>query len=208
MNDASFAAPQRQTPEALRTAWRLTRRGLILSSAVALALFISGGIFTFTPLIGLRIAHTDGISMEPGLKSGDVVLIRDIDETDLEIGQVVVFEAIDRQIMHRVIELRPGRAGELTLVTQGDNVPVPDFPIRASQVNGELVGKVPVLGSVSRLLDAQGGFYVYRSAVLSVAITAVAAWGLAASASRKRERDLAKIAGLRAVTESDQEPRA
>ncbi len=179
---------------------------MILTSAVVLALLISGGIFTFTPLIGLRVAHTNGISMEPGLRSGDVVLIRDVSEADLEVGQVVVFEAIDHKIMHRIIELRPGPAGELTLVTQGDNVPVPDFPIRASQVNGELVGKVPVLGTISRLLDAQGGFYVYRSVVLSVAVTAVAAWGLSATANRKRERELAEISSFRTDTEPSRDP--
>ncbi len=68
------------------------------------------------------------------------------------------------------------------------------------------MGKVPVLGTISRLLDAQGGFYVYRSVVLSVAVTAVAAWGLSATANRKRERELAEISSFRTDTEPSRDP--
>jgi len=164
---------------------RLTRRGLILASAALAAFLVSGGIFTFTPLVGLRIAHTSGISMEPSYKDGDVVLIKDVAEADLNVGDIVVFDALGQQFMHRIIEQRSGTNGERFVVTQGDNVANPDFPIRASQVSGKLVGEIPLLGSLSRLIDADGGFYVYRSIVLTLAVTAVAAWGLAA-ASRKR----------------------
>jgi signal peptidase I len=166
--------------------------GLVLGSAVFIALIISGGIFTLSPLVGLRVAHTSGTSMEPGLKSGDVVLIKDVAPNDLKVGDVVVFSALNTQFMHRIIERRTGPDGELMLVTQGDNVPKPDFPIRASQVTGKLVGEIPLLGSVSRLLNAQGGLYVYRSAVLSVAVSAVAVWGLAVSARGKRRPSLVR----------------
>jgi signal peptidase I len=181
----SFQLPL--SADALRAALLAVRRGLILGSAVLLALVISGGIFTFTPLVGLRLAHTSGISMEPAFKSGDVVLIEDVSQSDLKVGDVVVFSALGRQFMHRIIEMNTGPDGELTLVTQGDNVPRPDFAISASQVKGKLVGEIPLLGSVSRFIDAQGGFYVYRSAVLSIAVFGVALWGLAASVRRKSE---------------------
>lgn len=193
MNDAGLALQSPRFADALRTAWRFARRGLVLGSAVVVALLISGGIFTFTPLVGLRVAHTSGISMEPAYKSGDVVLIKDASQSDLKVGDIVVFSALGRQFMHRIIEERTGPDGELTLVTQGDNVPRPDFPIQASQVSGKLVGEVPLLGSISRLMDAQGGFYVYRSAVLSLAVFAVALWGITASARGRRPLMLAEM---------------
>lgn len=171
--------------EALRIAAHITRRGLVFASAAVIAFLVSGGVFTFTPLFGLHLAHTNGISMEPAFKDGDVVLIRDAGDSDLHVGDVVVFNALGQQFMHRIIEQRTGPDGELIVITQGDNVALPDFPVRASQVEARLVGEIPLLGTLSRLIDAQGGFYVYRSAVLTLAVTAVAVWGLAASARRR-----------------------
>jgi len=170
---------------------RFVKRGLVFGSAVVLALIISGGIFTFSPLIGLRVAHTSGISMEPAYKTGDVVLIKDVSPGDLKIGDVVVFSALGSQFMHRIIEKHTGPDGDLMLVTQGDNVAKPDFAIHATQVRGKLVGEVPLLGSLSRLIGAQGGFYVYRSAVISVAVFVVALWGLSVSARGERKLLLA-----------------
>lgn len=186
MDYAGLGSSQPLSSDTLRVAWRLTRRGLILGSAVVVALLISGGIFTFTPLIGLHIAHTHGVSMEPANKEGDVVLIKDVSQDDLHVGDVVVFSALGQKIMHRIIEQRTGPDGESIIVTQGDNVARPDFPIPASQVSGKLVGEIPLLGTLSRMIDAQGGFYVYRSIVLTLAVSAVAIWGLSISVQRRR----------------------
>jgi signal peptidase I len=176
------------TAEPLRAVLRPLRRGLVLASAVLIAFFISGGVFTFTPLFGVRIAHTSGISMEPAYKEGDVVLIREAGGDDVQVGDVVVFRALGQSIMHRIIEQRPGPDGQMVLVTQGDNVPQPDYPIRASQVSGKLVGEIPVLGSLSRLIDADGGFYVYRSLILTFAVGTVVLWGLNASVRRRADQ--------------------
>ncbi len=195
MNDAGLDSAQRLKLEPFQAAWSAIRRAFILTSAVLFAILISGGVFVFTPLVGLRIAHTSGTSMGPALKGGDVVLIKDVGEGDFQIGAVVVFEALGRQIIHRIIEERTGRNGEPLIVTQGDNVPSPDFPILASQMTGKLVGEVPILGPVSRMLDAEGGIYVYRSAVLTLAVTTVALWGITASV-RGRRQPLARGAFL------------
>ncbi|HEU0074292.1 MAG TPA: signal peptidase I, partial [Dehalococcoidia bacterium] len=152
MNYTGLGPSQPIPADTARIVLRAGRRALVLISAVIFALLISGGIFTFTPLIGLHIAHTNGISMEPAHKEGDVVLIKDVDEGDLHVGDVVVFEALGQKIMHRIIEQRAGPAGEMVIVTQGDNVALPDFPIAASQVSGKLVGEVPLLGTLSRLV--------------------------------------------------------
>jgi signal peptidase I len=207
LNYAGLGPQQLITTETLRAMWRIARRALVLVSALLLAFLISGGIFTFTPLVGLRIAHTSGISMEPAYKDGDVVLIKDASESDLHVGDIVIFSALGQQFMHRIIEQRTGPDGELIVVTQGDNVARPDFPIRASQVSAKLVGEVPLLGSLSRLIDAEGGFYVYRSIVLTLAVTAVAVWGLVAS-SRRRQEQLAATESISMDDEAPREPEA
>ncbi|HWC28946.1 MAG TPA: signal peptidase I, partial [Dehalococcoidia bacterium] len=102
------------------------RRGLIYGSAAVLAIVISGGVFSLTPLFGVSLVHTQGTSMEPDQKDGDVVLLQDIKGAQAKVGDVVVFEERGHGIMHRVIQRFENERGELVLVTQGDNVPVPD----------------------------------------------------------------------------------
>jgi signal peptidase I len=173
-------------PGSVRWLTLALRRALIYGSAAVLAIVISGGIFFFTPLIGFSIAHTQGTSMEPGHKQGDLVLVRKIDGTQAKAGDVIVFKEGDIRIMHRVLQTFTNSSGEAMLVTQGDNVPVPDHPIQASQVTSRLVTKVPLLGDASRLLHGAGGFHVYRSIVITIAVFWVALWGLAASAKQER----------------------
>ena len=172
----------------LRVAWQTLRRGLILSSAVLIALIISGGIFYLAPLAGLTVAHTNGISMEPTHHAGDVVLIRNVDGEKVQVGDIIMFPAATgRNVMHRVIERRWNENNQLVIVTQGDNVPVADKPILASDVTGKLVFKVPLLGELSRLMDAKGGIYVYQSLVLSLALSIVVVWGVKVTARRRGE---------------------
>jgi len=162
------------------------RRALICSSAAAIAIVVSGGIFDLTPAVGISLAHTQGTSMEPHQKNGDVVLLKQIDGAHAGIGDVVVFEERGRNFMHRVIQRYTDPSGQLMLVTQGDNVPVPDHPILASQVTGRMVTEIPLLGDSSRLLHGEGGFHLYRSIVISLSVFSVAWWGLVTSAKAER----------------------
>jgi signal peptidase I len=173
-------------PRWLRTAIRHT---LVFGSAAVLAIVISGGIFTFTPLIGVSLAHTQGVSMEPKHRQGDVVLVKKISGDQAGVGEVVVFNDGASKVMHRVIERYTNDTGELMLVTQGDNVPVPDHPILASQVEGRELTEVPLLGDISRAVDGKGGFFAYRSIVISIAVSWVAIWGLVTSSKASRRNN-------------------
>lgn len=165
---------------------QLVTRSLILASAVVIAVLVSGGIFNLTPLVGVGLAHTQGTSMEPQQRSGDVVLLKAIDGADARVGDVVVFQEQGKSFMHRVIERRLSESGKLMLVTQGDNVPVPDRPILASQVTNRMIGEVPLLGAFSRLLHGDGGIHAYRSLVISISLFSVVLWGLVTSARAER----------------------
>jgi signal peptidase I len=206
VNYTGLGPTQPLPSDTLHLALRFLRRSLILASAALIALLISGGIFTFTPLIGLRIAHTSGVSMEPAYKSGDVVLIKDAGENDVHVGDIVVYEAFGEHIMHRIISMHTDSDGGTVIITRGDNVAVPDRPVRASQVSGKLIGEVPLLGTLSRAMDAQGGFYVYRSFVLSIAVFAVAVWGLVTSVDRQRQRIAARELAEASAQEASEEP--
>jgi signal peptidase I len=169
------------------------RWALVWGSAAVVAIVITGGIFTFTPLIGVSIAHTEGVSMEPANRQGDVVLLKQIDGSQARIGDVIVFEEGGDSIMHRVKQRYTDPSGELMLVTQGDNVPLPDHPIAASQVSARLLTEVPLLGDVSRMVDGKGGFYAYRSMVITLCVFSIALWGLVTSAKAERVRRAEQI---------------
>lgn len=163
------------------------RRVVVYGSAVAIAIVISGGIFSLTPLVGIRLVHTQGTSMEPRQKNGDVILVKEVNGARAQIGDVVVFEDDGRSFMHRVIQRYTDASGRLMLVTQGDNVPVPDHPILASQVKARMLTEIPVLGDASRLVHGKGGFYAYRSLMITISVFCVALWGLTASAKAERQ---------------------
>jgi signal peptidase I len=166
----------------------VARWTLIYGSAAVIALVVTGGIFTFTPIIGVSLAHTEGISMEPLNKQGDVVLLKQIDGSEAKVGEVIVFEDAGQSVMHRVIQRYTDASGQLMLVTQGDNVPVPDQPIAASQVSARLLTEIPLLGDLSRAVNGKGGFYAYRSIVISICVFSIALWGLVTSAKAARSR--------------------
>lgn len=91
-------------------------------------------------------------SMVPTYDPGDVVIVRDADTRDLEVGQVITFQPTSddpRLTTHRVIEVTYGSEGT-RYITQGDanDAPDPD-PVRPTQVQGEVWYSVPLVGYVS-----------------------------------------------------------
>ena len=78
------------------------------------------GLFGRTPLIVL----TD--SMYPEIKSGDIIICKDISPEDVKVGDVIsFFDPADKNgvavITHRVIEIITDDDGELCFRTKGDN---------------------------------------------------------------------------------------
>lgn len=93
-------------------------------------------------------------SMWPGLKKGDLVLIKGIkNKEEIKIGDIVVYQNPKGFTIHRVIKLN-----EETFVTKGDANNVADSPTEYEKIIGKTltiknkVVKIPLLGSVSILL--------------------------------------------------------
>jgi signal peptidase len=79
---------------------------------------VGGWIFFAPQPLGGPVAYvvTDGISMQPGLHDGDLVLVRRADR--YEVGDVAAYESesLGRVVLHRIIEVDGDR-----FVFQGDN---------------------------------------------------------------------------------------
>lgn len=127
--DASYAAQP-------SSAWVL-----VMATAVALLWFNTG-------LFGAQPTVISGSSMNPTLLVGDVVVTREVEPGQIEVGDIVRFRQGDAFVIHRVVEIEESE-GTFFFVTRGDNNNVEDPPITASQLEGKVILVIPKLGWVS-----------------------------------------------------------
>ncbi len=98
-----------------------------------------------TGVFGVRPVLVQGISMEPGFHTGDVVIVRPVDPEDLKVGDIIQFRDGNHDVLHRIIEIRQEEGG-LVFITQGDNNDAPDPPVPAENVRGRLALHIPKAG--------------------------------------------------------------
>ncbi len=99
----------------------IVETGLIIIIFILLIyVFVSGHV---------RLAIVEGISMEPLLHTGDVVIIIPQKPDEIHPGDIVVYTTGQKYIIHRVIEIKK-LDGEYCYIVKGDNNPYPDpgFP--------------------------------------------------------------------------------
>lgn len=125
-----------------------------LAAAVACCWFCVG-VFPVYPSVVLTG------SMEPGIRPGDVVLIRKITKEaeiyDLKEADVINFSRGDYTVTHRIVEVLRDEAGNVSFGTQGDNNPSEDAQaVQPGDVNGIVVGVVPKAGLGVLLLKGGG----------------------------------------------------
>jgi signal peptidase I len=113
-----------------------TRAGRIWSviDAILWTLAIVGavGIAVAVQVGGLQVTRVLSPSMEPTFEPGDLVIIRPIDASDLQVGDVPMLPDPDVpqiQYVHRVMRVDASRPGEVWVVTKGDNNPGEDSPV-------------------------------------------------------------------------------
>ena len=106
-----------------------------------------------TPSIfGYTVYRVSSGSMVPSLEVGDIILSRECDPMTLKNGDIITYDGksgqfAGKRVTHRVVTepyFDSGR-GEYCLVTKGDDNPIEDTPITASQVTGIMVRKIGVL---------------------------------------------------------------
>ena len=128
----------------------LVRRLLLV--VLGLALGVNAYLSNARAVVGNQLPMPFGVgaavvmsgSMEPTLSTGDLILVRRADEA--KVGDIVVYEAENHLIVHRIIEM-----SDDSITTQGDANNVPDEPIGADRIKGIVVFHVPYVG---RLLNA------------------------------------------------------
>lgn len=115
--------------------------GWIATSVVSVLLvWFSVGLFPLYPSVILSG------SMEPGIKKGDVVLMRKIPGENAKPGDIVQYRSEKISILHRVLEVRE-KNGVISFVTKGDaNKATDPEPVSPQQVVGRMICVVPKIG--------------------------------------------------------------
>ncbi len=127
--------------EAVKRRWDVSAPWVIASILLVALLWFNAG------LLGVRPSVVTGVSMEPAMRTGDIVLMREVDTDDLEVGDIIQFRAGATRVFHRITQI-DDTAGGRVFVTQGDNNNTTDDPILDDQVEGEIVLTVPKIGWV------------------------------------------------------------
>jgi signal peptidase len=114
---------------------------------IVATMLLVGLLWFNTGLFGVTPSVVSGVSMEPSMHVGDVVVMREVDADDIEVGDVIQYRVPSGRIFHRVIEVQDTATGRV-FVTQGDNNNTPDDPVLESQVDGKIIFTIPKAGWV------------------------------------------------------------
>ncbi len=113
---------------------------LVGLTAVTL-LWFNTGLFGFQPTL------VSGVSMEPALKAGDVVITREVPADNVEVGDIVRFQLGRSYVLHRVTEIQKV-GSQIQFITRGDANNVDDAPLPESKMEGKVILVVPKIGWV------------------------------------------------------------
>lgn len=124
---------------------RIERRWPAWVVTVGISALLVGFFFgTF----GVRPFAVSGISMEPALEAGDLVIIREgIDPEELQTGDIVKYERGSLPVIHRINSIERS-AGDVLVTTKGDNVSSPDPPVDGTEIEGKAVFVIPWIGKI------------------------------------------------------------
>ncbi|MFA5317592.1 MAG: signal peptidase I [Dehalococcoidales bacterium] len=142
---------------------------LTIVIAVCVAGFFSiQGAMPFMPVFG--------VSMEPELKAGDLILISGVDPNEVEVGDIVVFSVPSAirefynyppVVAHRVTEVRDLGSLGRGFRTKGDNTGGDPFTVRANDLLGVASTRIPYIGFILLFFQSdQGLMFLIISVVL------------------------------------------
>lgn len=136
---------------------------LTVAAAVPLALSLSVIALTESPgIIGMdRSYAVQSDSMEPTIREGDMVFAREVGNSEIEVGDVIVYRLEDAQgaplISHRVVDLRETAQG-IEFRAKGDNLENPDGWKSGDLVVGEVSYSLRHGGTVRDIVYSPLGF--------------------------------------------------
>ena len=87
-------------------------------------------------------------SMQPNLMIGDIVIVKNCDKNDINVGDIISYRSGQSVITHRIVEFIESD-GQTGYITKGDNNNVKDnVVVKFEDIEGKYIGKISKLGNV------------------------------------------------------------
>lgn len=94
-------------------------------------------------------------SMEPELNIGDIVIAKEVEADELQIGDIISFRQGQSIITHRIVAINQ-EDEKTTYTTKGDNNNTEDTNlVEINLIEGKMIKKVPKIGKISMLLKGK-----------------------------------------------------
>ena len=112
---------------------------------------------------GFRIFTVATGSMEPKYEVGDILISKEINENEINIGDDIVYKGEvgsykDKMITHQVVSIRKEN-GEIKITTKGIANSEEDPEISSGQVYGKIIYKVKTLSFIGKIIKNVYLFY-------------------------------------------------
>lgn len=142
----------------------------ILSTILIIAIFVSGVILfdSFTnkdkipSFFGWKPFIVLSGSMETKIMTGDIVIVKEVDTSNLKENDIIAFKAgEDSVITHRIIEIVTTEDGQVRYKTKGDNNNVEDSEyVYPNQVEGIYKTRIPKVGNFAMEIQKPKGMII------------------------------------------------
>lgn len=140
-----------------------TIKFILFSIIIIYLLFVCYQRFFNSSIFGYRIYTVSSGSMEPNYDIGDVILIKDVSESDIQIGDVITYIGKSRElngltITHRITRIY-SREGNVKIITKGDNNEAEDPELDYNQVVGKFVTKLELFSMFTKATNNKFIFF-------------------------------------------------
>lgn len=100
-------------------------------------------------------------SMEPNLKIGDIVVTKNVEQENIQIGDVISFRLGQSVVTHRVTDIGKDENGNIEYITKGDNNNVEDSKtVTIEQIEGKSFMVIKSIGKIALVLQNKTIFLI------------------------------------------------
>lgn len=94
-------------------------------------------------------------SMQPELDIGDIVVVKDVEENELQKGDIISFREGQNVVTHRIIEIE-NKDNQEQFKTKGDNNnSVDNNPVKMDAIEGKVITAIPLIGNIALILQGK-----------------------------------------------------
>ena len=90
-------------------------------------------------IFGYKIFRVASPSMEPTLMTGDFILMKIVDEDEIETGDIIGYDPLEKYQKDKIIVHRLIRKENNAYIVKGDNNSTEDDPVDGKQIHYKLV---------------------------------------------------------------------